>query len=167
MRHHLPLAFLVGVVFSGCIKITDLDKSNPRDVNYTGKDNCEMDFYSYSIVSDDNADGIINSGENISLNVYVKNIGASIGKDVTASINCSNGYISALTPSNAVSYRESSTSTTSYIKPDAISLSGNSPYTTVNFHVSNITPAGVKITFNMAINEGSKSWVRPFYITVQ
>lgn len=165
MMQRFILIFLILSLFFGCIKPDEYERANPRDINYKGTNYAEVGLYSFNIVSDDNSNGIVNAGENISLNVYLKNNGSSISKTVRGLITCSNTYVSAVTPNTSVVYRDNSS--VDYIQSGSISLNGNYPNNSLSFHVSTLTPPNTTIIFNVLIKDESKSWPATFTITTQ
>ncbi len=157
-----------GTILSFDVTITDSDNHTWTDV-FTitvGSTNANIEFSRYEITSDNNSDQIINKGEDINLKVYLKNTGASQANKVTATISCSNSYISNLTPTTALNYDYNSTS---HLNSGQESTSGGSPNSTktLSFKVSNSTPNGTILTFNIAIvDESGNTWSDVFTITV-
>ena len=155
------LAFLL--LLAGC----DLERDNILD----GKNSTQMKagmtlkFSRFTVVSDNNSDGIINKGEAIKLQVYLKNNGTITANKVRATITCSSSYISGLSQSTATGYyKYGDVYYGDYIE------SGQEGYdseTQLSFTVSSNTPAGTKITFNVSIkDESNNTWTDSFTITV-
>jgi len=84
-----------------------LPRDNPLDKHNDG-DNAEagivLEFSKYQVVYDDNSDGIINPGETIYMQVYIKNSGNTVANGVKASISCDDNGISNLYPTTEVDY---------------------------------------------------------------
>src|ERR1035437_3271816 len=95
---------LLTFFLSSCDKI-NLKRDNPSDgKNVVNKDSTNTTkkagivFSRYVIASDNNSDGIVNKGETIGLNVYLKNTGSSTANKVKASITCTSSSVSSLSP---------------------------------------------------------------------
>ncbi|OFY84600.1 MAG: hypothetical protein A3F72_19345 [Bacteroidetes bacterium RIFCSPLOWO2_12_FULL_35_15] len=125
-----------------------------------------IEFSKYDVSTDNNNDQQINKGESIKLKVYLKNNGSSKANKVRGTISCSNSYISALSPSTAVSYYTYCSSGYDYIDAGQEGCPGSSG-SYLSFNVSNTTPNGTIITFNVSItDEANNTWSDSFTITV-
>ncbi len=153
------------------ISISDESGNTWSDVFYVAVSptGANIKFSKYEVVADNNGDGIINKGESIKLKVYLKNQGTSDANKVRGTITTSNSYISSLIPTTPVPYNNSD-SYYDYIPVGDERFgyyAGNYPSYTMGFDVSNITPAGTNITFNIAItDEAGNSWNDSFTIIV-
>lgn len=159
-------------LFCGCEEL-DLPRDNPADnknnTNTIG--GVSLKFSKYTIVSDDNGDAIINKNETVYLAVYIKNTGSADASGVKASISATSSYISQLSPTTQVEYNNASYSNDI---PAGYEKFGNAGYAlnynnyTVKFKVSNTTPSGTVIHFNMNITDGAgNNWTEGFDITVE
>jgi hypothetical protein len=159
----------IGTVLTFDVTITDKDNHKWTDV-FTitvGSTNANIEFSRYEITSDNNNDQIINKGEVIRLNIYLKNTGASQANKVTATISCSNNYVSNLIPTTASTYYYSSGA--DYLSPGKESTFGGFPTltNTLSFNVSNTIPDGTILTFDLAIkDEDGNTWTDNFTVTV-
>jgi len=153
------------------ISISDESGNTWNDIFYivvspTGAD---IKFSKYEVVGDNNGDGIVNKGESIKLKVYLKNQGTSDAYKVRGTITTTNSYISSLIPTTPVPYNNSD-SYYDYIPVGDERFgyyAGNYPSYTLSFNVSNTTPPGTNITFNIAItDETGNSWTDTFTVTV-
>jgi len=165
-------ALLVVYCITSCEKKDlnwNLPRDNPLDTGSTNNNSTKvpiLNYSKYSVYNDDNGDGIINKGETIKLKVYVKNNGTSTANGVKGTITTSNSYISNLLPTTNVDYN-------SYTSGNDIPA-GQERYGyyafayTVQFTVSNTTPIGSNIIFNMNITDDfGNNWADSFTITVQ
>ena len=153
---------LLILIISGCKKLERdnlLDESNSKQI----VDGVLLKFDSYSVSSDNNNDKFINKGENIKLNVTLKNSGSKKATKVKATISTSSSYISNLTPSVSTSYQDGYSD---YIGSGSTgTVSSSSQY--LSFTVSNSTPSGTVIIFSISItDESNNSWFDTFSITV-
>jgi hypothetical protein len=101
-----------------------------------------------------NNNGLADYGENINLNVTLKNVGADPSANVTATITGSDPYI-ALTSSATKSFGsiingQSATVTNAY-----------------SFSIVNFVPDQHKAQFVMQITDGSDTWTSNLFITIQ
>ncbi|MDR2408349.1 MAG: hypothetical protein LBE13_09615, partial [Bacteroidales bacterium] len=95
-------------------------------------------YNSYSIVSDNNNDDIINKGETVYLSVILKNNGTSTAKSVKATFSTTSSYVSSFTPIRQISYGDISAGSTQSGSYNYVS--GGGGYYTIQFTVSNATP---------------------------
>ena len=160
------LLFLIVVCFSVfCFNsCKDLDRDNPLDLNQ-GRTEANITFSKYEVYSDNNNDDQINKGESIKLKVYLKNNGSSTANKVRATITTNSSYITSLSNSTSIGYYYQS-------NYDYITAGGEGePYSSnyfLGFNVSNTTPSGTVITFNVSItDESNNAWNSSFNITVE
>ena len=144
-----------GTVITFNIAITDAS-NNTSTESFTitvVSTKAEVHFSRYELNSENNKDGFINKGEEVSLKVYLKNTGTSQANGVIGKISCTDNYISAFSqPYNSFS--------------NILSGSESGYYTTISFKVSSLTPPGTVITFNIAItDESNNTWADSFTAT--
>lgn len=158
MKKIFVISFIALLIFS-CNKP---ERDNPLDVNSPNTDNNGLIFDSYTIVFDDNSDGIANKGELVCLKVYIKNNSTVIANGVTAIISTTNSYISNLSPNTYVEYNNGSVGYNdigSMSKKYGYAGIEGYQYYTVKFKIDDTTPSGTIIKFNLKItdNEGNIS----------
>jgi hypothetical protein len=166
---YILLAIVAVSVFSACDKyeFLNLERDNPLD----GKNNANMQdgvaikFDSYYVVSDNNADGIINKGETVYLKVYLINNGSSTANSVKATFSINSSYVSQLSPSTQVTYGDIAAGSTQY---GNTGYAPNYEYYTIKFTVSNTTPANTQIPISINITDANgNTWTSSFNVTVQ
>jgi predicted secreted protein len=115
----------------------------------------QITYDKYNVYSDNNGDKIINKGETVTIEVYLKNIGTSTAKAVKATFSTASMYVSGFTPTTQVTYGDM--------------VSGNSRYggTDIRFTVSSSAPAGTQIPINISITDNSgNTWTESFTVVV-
>jgi hypothetical protein len=118
----------------------------------------QIAFDTYNVYSDNNGDKIINKGETVTLEVYLKNIGTSTSRGVKATFSTTSSYVSGFTPTTPITYGYG------YMYAET-SVSGN---TDIKFTVSNTTPVGTQIPINISIvDESGNTWTDSFNVTVE
>lgn len=123
----------------------------------------QLSYDSYYVYSDNNSDKEINKGEKISLNVSLKNTGASRAKGVKATFSCNSSYITGLQPTSGVPYTDIEGGASQW----KYGWSKTSDYA-LKFEVSKDTPANTIIPFSINItDEAGNSWQSTFNITVK
>jgi len=150
-----------------------LPRDNPLDKHNDG-DNVEagivLEFSKYQVVYDDNSDGIINPGETIYMQVYIKNSGKTVANGVKASISCDENGITNLYPTTEVDYNSGIGSSRIYPGGEDYGDYGYTPdyHTyTVKFKVSTTIADGEELTFNLHISdEEGNEWDDQFIIEV-
>ena len=165
---YIFIAIVGSLILSACedIEFLNLKRDNPVDgKNSTQmKGGVAMKFSRYTVEDDNNSDGIINKGETVKLQVYLKNNGTSTANKVRTTITCSSSYISGLSPTTATGYYKYGLSGYDYIETGQEGYNSN---TQLGFTVSSTTPAGTVITFNVSItDESNNTWTDSFTITV-
>jgi DNA-directed RNA polymerase subunit E'/Rpb7 len=129
----------------------------------------QIAYNSNGIYFDSNGDKIINKGETVRLKVSLKNIGISTANGVKATFSTNSSYISDFSPTTQINYGD--------ISADGIkwaNYNGNA-YTfepsdiyTIQFTVSNTTPAGTQIPIDINIIDASgNTWTNSFNVTVE
>ena len=122
-------------------------------------------FSRFSVKSDNNGDGIVNKGESVQLQLYLKNTGTSTANKVRASVSCTSSYVTGLSPTNNSFYYGGFSYNSDYIG------SGKEGYdydNKLSFTVSNSTPVGTVLTFNLNITDDSgNTWTDKFTITTK
>ncbi len=112
-----------------------------------------LDSYTISDPSGNN-NGQADYGENISLNVTLKNVGADPSAPVTATISGSDQYVT-LTSAAAKNFGAIPNGGTSTV---------NNAY---SFSIANFVPNQHKAQFTLTMTDGSGSWVSNLLITIQ
>jgi hypothetical protein len=117
-------------------------------------------YSKYMVKSDDNDDGIVNRGEVVKVQVYLKNVGTSRANNVTAHLTTTDPYIT-------VSYDDAN-----YYRLDpgeeAYGEALLYSYWSYEFTVSSSCPTPKEITFNLSIqDEDGNSWSDSFTVPVQ
>ena len=167
------LVFLAGIALLGALSCKKLARDNPLDQhNNSGTiGGVNLKFQQYTVVYDDNEDGIVNQNEMIYLIVSIKNSGSSTAKGVKAKINSSSSYISKLKPDSAVTYNSHYSTAdiaSGYSKYGYTSTTPDYSDYTVRFKIIQNTPAGTIITLNMDItDEAGNNWTDSFEVTVE
>jgi hypothetical protein len=125
-----------------------------------------IEFSRYEVSDDNNNNGTINSGESISLRIYLENTGTSSAVNVDATLSCSSGYITSLSPTYAINFSDNYYD--DIISPGNESYYGGYPNSnSITFNVSASTPYGSSIVFSLSIvDESENSWSDSFTITV-
>ena len=143
----------------------ELDRTNPLDSKETGtNNNTGIKFHSFEVFSDNNDDEKINKGESVALKVTLRNNGASKVNKLRASITCNSSYVSNLKNGGPQSYLGSGYY--DYVSPNALAHITNT-LNYLNFDVSNTTPAGTIITFDInMVDESGNTWTDSFNVTV-
>jgi hypothetical protein len=138
--------------------------------------NARIEFYKSEVDCDDNNDKIINAGEFINLNIYLKNTGTSRSNNVKATVSSLSPYVSNLAPTSKILFNDGGTS--GYIDPGESRYSNDHSaysngcssyrYTTISFNISPSTPLNSIITFDLNIeDESMNTWTDSFTITVK
>jgi hypothetical protein len=156
-RIKLVLFILFCVLINAC----DLERDNPLDGNSSSQSS--IGYEKYSVYTDSNGDKIINKGETVSLQVWLKNIG-SIAKGVKATFSTTSSYVSGFLPAGQIDYGNISAGS-----PKCVDYNGKNSYQdyTIKFKVSNVTPANTQIPINIAItDESGNTWTDSFNVTV-
>jgi hypothetical protein len=116
-----------------------------------------IEFDKYIVYSDYNGDGIINKGEGIELQVWLKNTGTREANGVYATFSTASMYVD-YTFERSCYYGDI---------PEGTSTNGNY-YDAISFIVSSSTPAGTQIPINISITDWSdNTWTESFTITVE
>jgi len=131
------------------------------------KTSADIHFNNYAVSSDNNNNGIVNKGETIGLQVFLKNSGLSKANKVISTISCQNSYVSSLTPSSSQSYKQDGYY--DYISAGYVSDYGGYPNSnTISFFVADNTPSGTILKFKMTItDESNNTWIDSFSVAVQ
>lgn len=169
--HTIKLFALLVLIIT--VSSCTLKRDNPLDVHSTVQNNSNnahkttMSFSRFVINSDNNNDGVVNAGETVGLQVFVKNNGSSQLNKVKATITCSSSYVSNIFPTTSQSYK--SDYLDDFVSPGDESMYGGYPNTnTLTFNVSNSAPAGTILTFNITItDQTSATWTDTFNIQVK
>lgn len=157
------LFILIAVALFGCEK-WDLERDNPLDNNtdINSDKDPELVFSKYEVIYDNNDDGIINKGETVYLKVYIKNEGGS-ANNVNVKFSSNSTYVSSLSPSSLnygdVTPNQEKVATYGYCYE-------NYEQYTFKFTLSNSTPIGEQITFDLEmIDEIGNTWSDSFNVT--
>jgi hypothetical protein len=125
--------------------------------------NAQIVYDKYSVYSDNNEDGIINKGETVGLQVWLKNSGTSAARGVKATFSTTSSYVSGFTPTTQVNYGDISAGNSVVVSYD-----GYSNYYTIRFTVSSSTPVGAQIPINISItDESGNTWTESFNVPVE
>jgi hypothetical protein len=121
-------------------------------------------FDKYSVYSDNNGDEIVNKGETVGLQVWLKNSGTSAANGVKATFSTTSSYVSGFTPTIPISYGNISAGSSEM----ADYRGGYSAYYyTIQFTVSSSAPAGAQIPINISItDESGNTWTSSFNAVV-
>ena len=163
------LAFLI--LLTSCVKLEwDLKRDNPGDTNQNINGEAPfIKFSKFEVVADNNGDGVVNKGESIKLKVFLKNTGRTQANVVRATITTTNNYISSLIPTTQVPYNNSSSYYDYIASGDERYgyFAGAYPDYTLSFNVSDLTPNGSVIIFNLSISdEAGNTWSDQFTVIV-
>jgi len=143
------------ILLNGCEVIPDLERDNINDVNgnnYSPISNSVVAFNKYKVLSDNNNggipqsynnNGIVNSGETVSMEIILKNTGTTTAKNITAKYTISNSNIVSLSTVGVFGDIYSNSLSTFGAEHLQISLKST-------------TPQGTIIKVVMAIYEDSK-----------
>ena len=146
------------------INLTDGD-GNTWDISFSvivEPTKANITYENYYVYSDDNKNYIVNKGENVKLNIGLRNIGLSAAKKVNSTFSTTSPYVSGFTPTSQVNYGD--------IEPGWTVWSGISQYASyaIQFTVAESTPTNTKIPINISIiDESNNTWVSSFNITVE
>jgi hypothetical protein len=162
---------ICSLLFIACeeIEFLNLKRDNPLDEknNANMVDGVALKFDSYSVVSDNNDDYIINKGETVYLFVNLKNNGTSTANEVKAIFSANSSYVSGFFPTTKVDYGNISAGNTQGYSGGQNGYAGGTYYT-IKFTVSSSTPANTKIPISISISDGSgNTWTDSFEVTVQ
>jgi hypothetical protein len=166
---------IAGSLFlSACenIEFLNLKRDNPLDAKNNANmiDGVALKFNSYSIISDNNNDDIINKGETVQLKISLKNTGTSTANKVKATFSTTSSYVSGFSPTTQISYGDIAANGVKWADYQGnISLyESNAYYYTIKFTVSNSTPDDTQIPININIvDESNNTWTSNFNVTVQ
>ena len=129
-------------------------KSKP--VYAVPKKGAKIVYSKYEVDSDDNGDGIVNRGETIGLDLYLKNTGTSTAKRVNATLSENDAYVS-ITDDKWCDYGLGVDLT-----------AGGEAYGYFVFTVADNCPYNHVITFSLSIRDkDGNSWSDGFTITVK
>ncbi|NOQ26671.1 MAG: hypothetical protein GQ564_15030 [Bacteroidales bacterium] len=123
--------------------------------------NSTIVYLKNEVFSDDNSNDLINSGETIGLDVYLKNTGTSTALSVSAEFTTSSSYATVLSSYSDVSYGDMAANS---------EVAGQYSYYdySLQFKVSDIAPVGTNIPFTVNISdEFGNAWTDNFSITVE
>jgi uncharacterized protein (DUF302 family) len=124
--------------------------------------NAQIVYDKYSVYSDSNGDEIVNNGETVGLQVWLKNIGTSAAKQVKATFSTANPYASSLTPTTQINYGDMAAGSS-----EMADYNGYSTRYTIQFTISSSMPAGTQIPINISItDESGNTWTESFNVTV-
>jgi hypothetical protein len=163
----------VGTDITFNMHITDADGNTWEDsftvqVIATG---AILNYESHVVVYENNEDGNINPDETVYLRVIIKNNGTSTANGVKATISTASGYITDLQPDTAVGYHSGLSGPGNiypgYEKYGKYGVAPNYSDYTLQFKVTQETPVGTKITFDMYItDEDGNAWQDNFIVQV-
>ncbi len=122
-------------------------------------------FYKDSIVNDNNGDGIVNKGENVSMKITLKNTGMSQVNNLKATITSNSPYITNLKNGDSQSYLM--LGSLDYVSSGTLAFISN-PDNYLSFDVSSTAPIGTNITFNITMTDDiGNIWTDSFNVTVE
>jgi len=123
----------------------------------------QISYSSYSVVGDNNNDGVINKGETVYLKVYLANNGSSAANSVKATFSTSNSYVSLFAPTTQVNFSNIAAGNTQY---GSTGYATNGYYT-IKFTISSSAPTNTQIPINISItDESMNNWNDSFSTTV-
>ena len=128
---------------------------------FTEKNSANLIYSSSSIYSDSNSDNIINKGESITMDLVIKNVGASAALGVSVSVNSSSPYVSSIRNNFALG---------GYLNVGFGSMTTNteSSHNGLAFNISSSTPNGTLIEFEITMTDFyGNTWEDTFTILVQ
>ncbi|MCK9255793.1 MAG: hypothetical protein M0Q45_07635 [Bacteroidales bacterium] len=156
---------LASILFTSCedfFEGYELPRDNPLDINYNAPysgENVLIEFDSYKITEDTNGDGIINPGEDIVLDICLKNTGEENAIGVKAKIECKSIIILTFSSFNYMYYGNIKA------KEKAWSLEDN--YFNMHLKVNYPGIDSVQIPIKVFISDvKDNQWEDVFYITV-
>jgi hypothetical protein len=140
----LSILFLYILIFSGCTK--DLPRNNPKDINSNNyvPPPPQLVFSRYIVEQ-----GNDSAGGTVYLTIYLKNVGQGSAQKVQVNISSSSSYISPTTFGT-----HSFDDMAAGAEGEGYYVYNTDPYTII-FTLSNSTPIGTLITFNMAVTASS------------
>lgn len=172
MRYFSILLAVLFIFLNSCDNFLDLPRDNPLDNQNDALLKKGLGFSKFVVQSDNNEDEIVNKGETVYLQVYLKNYTALTISGVKASISTTSEYISNLAPIGEVEYNSNF-----YINDIEAGTekygNGGTDYNfggdyTVSFKVSESTPENTKIYFKMDISDvNNKSWIDSFFVEIK
>jgi hypothetical protein len=160
---------VITLAFFGCKKFernNPNDQKNPNYVPPPGKvpEVPVVVISKLEIVTDNNADKIVNKGESIKLKVFVKNSGGATANNVTGKITCTNTFVTINSPASFVEFN--SFGTFKYLNPSDEGAPVFNDY--LNFTVSTLTPDGAVLTFSLSLTDkDNRVWNDTFNIVVK
>ncbi|MDR2057531.1 MAG: hypothetical protein LBP83_04485, partial [Dysgonamonadaceae bacterium] len=136
--------------------------------NYPEMSIVQLSYNSFSVYSDNNDDKIINRGETIKLKVSLKNTGTIAVKSAKATFSTTSSYVSGFSPDTPISYGDISANKIKWADYQNDNNENESGVTyTIQFTVSNSTPAGTQIPIRISIvDENDNTWEDGFDVTV-
>ena len=127
----------------------------------TVKNSANIIFSKSSIYSDSNSDNVINKGESIRMDLFIKNAGSSTAKGLKVAVTTSSPYISSI--SNY--YSVGGYSNVTY---GDLSMNQEENHTGLTFNVSSSTPNETVIQFEIVITDiHGNTWNDIFTVTVK
>jgi hypothetical protein len=176
---HLIYIILIGLLLTSAQSCKKLPRDNPLDKYNTEEEEevptpveeeQRLEISSFTVIYDDNEDGIINPNEKVYLLLNIINNGNSTAYDVEAIVGTASMYVSNLEPYGTIPFNSGWGSGTIYSGDQEHGFSGWAPnYNdySIKFNVSGGTPEGTKITFNVLISdEDGGTWTDSFEIDV-
>jgi hypothetical protein len=131
--------------------------------------NARVIYNSNSIHSDNNGDRIINKGERIQMKISLRNAGSSTAVGVRARFSTTSPFISGLTPTSLISYGDITANGVRWAQHNGSNSTNEGSITySIQFDVSNTTPAGTQIPIVVDISDrNGNTWTDTFNITVE
>lgn len=127
----------------------------------TVKNSANIIYSKSSIYSDSNSDNVINKGESIRMNLFIKNAGSSTAKGLKVAVTTSSPYISSI--SNY--YSVGGYSNVTY---GDLSMNQEENHTGLTFNVSSSTPNETVIQFEIVITDiHGNTWDDIFTVKVK
>ncbi|WP_056928697.1 hypothetical protein [Candidatus Symbiothrix dinenymphae] len=129
-----------------------------------GSETAEMAYDKYTVVVDYDGDKKVEKGEQVYLQVLLRNIGSGAANAVKASFSSGSSYISGLSPTTQIDYGNYTGGQSKYGQGGY----DFSVYYTIMFTVSNSATAGTQIPINIGMVDGSSnSWTGSFNVKVE
>jgi hypothetical protein len=148
------------------ISIVDESGNTWTDTFYAvvGSETAEMAYDKYTVVADYDGDKKVEKGEQVYLQVFLKNIGSGAANSVKATFSSSSSYISGLSPTAQIDYGNFTGGQSKYGQGGY----DFSVYYTIMFTVSSSATAGTQIPINISIVDGSSNtWSESFNVKVE
>ncbi|MDD5260041.1 MAG: hypothetical protein PHD29_08740 [bacterium] len=171
---------LLAFIVTGCNKSDDVTDPAPDEQAATVTTNPDIEYSRYAIILDTNKNGLINAGETIELQVYLKNTGDCQVNNVFATLSTTSSVVTLIPFGSYSKASFKDVNGNDYLPIGQESNFGRAYYYDGNndtdyyskvysytFQVSSSAAAGTSISFSLAITAaGGLSWTRDFNVMV-